>query len=80
MSVMAVVGAQWGDEGKGKIIDELADRADYVVRYQGGGNAGPSGRAWRAGVRVPSGARGHPASAASPASSATASWWTRVGC
>jgi adenylosuccinate synthase len=40
MSVMAVVGAQWGDEGKGKIIDELAGEADYVVRYQGGGNAG----------------------------------------
>src|SRR6185437_10206907 len=40
MSVMAVVGAQWGDEGKGKVIDELASRANYVVRYQGGGNAG----------------------------------------
>ena len=40
MSVMAIVGAQWGDEGKGKIIDELANRTDYVVRYQGGGNAG----------------------------------------
>ncbi|HEY7356744.1 MAG TPA: adenylosuccinate synthase, partial [Ktedonobacterales bacterium] len=40
MSVTAVVGAQWGDEGKGKIIDELAARVDYVVRYQGGGNAG----------------------------------------
>src|SRR5579859_1957137 len=40
VSVMAVVGAQWGDEGKGKIIDELAGRVDYVVRYQGGGNAG----------------------------------------
>ncbi|MBF6591116.1 MAG: adenylosuccinate synthase [Ktedonobacterales bacterium] len=40
MSVMAIVGAQWGDEGKGKVIDELASRADYVVRYQGGGNAG----------------------------------------
>jgi adenylosuccinate synthase len=40
MSVMAVIGAQWGDEGKGKIIDELASEADYVVRYQGGGNAG----------------------------------------
>jgi adenylosuccinate synthase len=37
---MAIVGAQWGDEGKGKIVDELAGRADYVVRYQGGGNAG----------------------------------------
>jgi adenylosuccinate synthase len=40
VSVTAVVGAQWGDEGKGKIIDELSARADYVVRYQGGGNAG----------------------------------------
>jgi adenylosuccinate synthase len=40
MSVLAIVGAQWGDEGKGKIIDELAGRTDYVVRYQGGGNAG----------------------------------------
>jgi adenylosuccinate synthase len=40
MGVTAVVGAQWGDEGKGKIIDELAARVDYVVRYQGGGNAG----------------------------------------
>jgi adenylosuccinate synthase len=40
MSVMAVVGAQWGDEGKGKVVDELGAHADYVVRYQGGGNAG----------------------------------------
>jgi adenylosuccinate synthase len=40
MSVMAIVGAQWGDEGKGKIIDELAGRTNFVVRYQGGGNAG----------------------------------------
>ena len=40
MSVMAIVGAQWGDEGKGKLIDELASRTDYVVRYQGGANAG----------------------------------------
>lgn len=35
-----VVGAQWGDEGKGKIIDVLAHNADYVVRFQGGNNAG----------------------------------------
>lgn len=40
MVVVAVIGAQWGDEGKGKIIDELSMRADYVVRYQGGNNAG----------------------------------------
>jgi adenylosuccinate synthase len=40
MSSLAVFGAQWGDEGKGKIIDGLARDADYVVRYQGGANAG----------------------------------------
>jgi adenylosuccinate synthase len=40
MSVRIVLGAQWGDEGKGKIVDLLSDSADYVVRYQGGPNAG----------------------------------------
>ncbi|MBN1794927.1 MAG: adenylosuccinate synthase [Candidatus Omnitrophica bacterium] len=40
MSNFVVVGAQWGDEGKGKIIDVLTRDADYVVRYQGGNNAG----------------------------------------
>ena len=40
MSVTAVVGAQWGDEGKGKLVDVLAERAQWVVRYQGGANAG----------------------------------------
>ena len=40
--VIAVIGAQWGDEGKGKIVDLLADRFDIVVRYQGGHNAGHS--------------------------------------
>lgn len=40
MSVKAVVGVQWGDEGKGKIVDLLAQNADIVVRYQGGANAG----------------------------------------
>jgi len=37
---VVVVGAQWGDEGKGKIVDVIAERADVVVRYQGGANAG----------------------------------------
>ncbi|HUL50784.1 MAG TPA: adenylosuccinate synthase [Gemmatimonadales bacterium] len=37
---VVIVGAQWGDEGKGKIVDVLAERADLVVRYQGGANAG----------------------------------------
>lgn len=40
MTVTAIVGAQWGDEGKGKITDLLAQDADLVVRYGGGGNAG----------------------------------------
>jgi len=37
---LVVLGTQWGDEGKGKIVDLLAERAKYVVRYQGGHNAG----------------------------------------
>ena len=40
MANVAVVGAQWGDEGKGKIVDWLSERADMVVRFQGGHNAG----------------------------------------
>ncbi|MGY2732523.1 adenylosuccinate synthase [Sphingomonas sp. UYP23] len=40
MGNVAVIGAQWGDEGKGKIVDWLAERADVVVRFQGGHNAG----------------------------------------
>src|SRR5512140_502159 len=40
MSARIIVGAQWGDAGKGKIFDLLSDQADYVVRYQGGSNAG----------------------------------------
>jgi len=42
MSVDVIVGAQWGDEGKGKIVDLLSSRADIVARYQGGANAGHS--------------------------------------
>src|SRR5678816_3507817 len=37
---IVVVGAQWGDEGKGKLVDVIAESADWVVRYQGGANAG----------------------------------------
>src|SRR6187431_1409770 len=40
MANVVVVGAQWGDEGKGKIVDWLSARADVVVRFQGGHNAG----------------------------------------
>lgn len=40
MPVRVIVGAQWGDEGKGKVVDLLAEKADLVVRFQGGNNAG----------------------------------------
>ncbi len=40
MSNVVILGAQWGDEGKGKIVDLFAERFDVVVRYQGGHNAG----------------------------------------
>ncbi|HOT82443.1 MAG TPA: adenylosuccinate synthetase, partial [Candidatus Defluviicoccus seviourii] len=40
MANVVVIGAQWGDEGKGKIVDCLSEKADVVVRFQGGHNAG----------------------------------------
>jgi adenylosuccinate synthase len=40
MPATVVLGAQWGDEGKGRVVDYFAERADYVVRFQGGNNAG----------------------------------------
>ena len=40
MPATVVVGSQWGDEGKGRVVDLLAAEADVVVRYNGGGNAG----------------------------------------
>ncbi|HJS19896.1 MAG TPA: adenylosuccinate synthase [Anaerolineales bacterium] len=40
MTVTAVIGSQWGDEGKGKVVDFLAETADYVARFNGGNNAG----------------------------------------
>jgi adenylosuccinate synthase len=40
MSAVAVIGSQWGDEGKGKVVDWLSERADVIVRFQGGHNAG----------------------------------------
>ena len=40
MPGVVIVGAQWGDEGKGKITDLLAERAEMIVRFQGGNNAG----------------------------------------
>jgi len=40
MTVIAVIGSQWGDEGKGKVVDYLSEQADYVARFNGGNNAG----------------------------------------
>ncbi|MDD4951507.1 MAG: adenylosuccinate synthetase, partial [Desulfovibrionaceae bacterium] len=40
MSNIVVFGSQWGDEGKGKIVDMLAEKAAAIVRFQGGNNAG----------------------------------------
>lgn len=52
MVAEVVVGAQWGDEGKGKVVDYLAERADYVVRFNGGDNAGHTIRAGRLELRL----------------------------
>ena len=77
MGNVVVVGAQWGDEGKGKIVDWLSDRADVVVRFQGGHNAGHTlvvdGTVYKLSL-LPSGSCGR----ASSASSATA-WWSTPG-
>ena len=40
MGISAIIGGQWGDEGKGKIVDFLAEDADLIARYSGGNNAG----------------------------------------
>ena len=40
MNNLVVVGCQWGDEGKGKLVDYLGEKADIIVRFQGGNNAG----------------------------------------
>ena len=50
---VVVVGAQWGDEGKGKVVDLYGTKADYIVRYQGGNNAGPHARRQRQENRSP---------------------------
>ena len=42
MGSLVVIGAQWGDEGKGRVVDLLSERADVVARFQGGANAGAS--------------------------------------
>ena len=78
MSTVVVTGTQWGDEGKGKIVDYLAQQADIVVRHQGGSNAGhtvvvdgqdyklrlmPSGILYKGSLCIASAASTSPASA-----------------
>ena len=60
MPGIVIVGAQWGDEGKGKIVDLLAERADVVVRFQGGNNAGHTIVRGDEDVQVPPDPVGHP--------------------
>ena len=73
MANVVVVGAQWGDEGKGKIVDWLSERADVIARFQGGHNAGHTlvidGKVYKLSL-LPSGLCG----VASCRSSAT-EWW-----
>ena len=60
MTGVVVVGSQWGDEGKGKIVDWLSSQADVVIRFQGGNNAGHTlvidGETYKLNI-LPSGAR-----------------------
>ena len=53
MTVTAIVGAQWGDEGKGRIVDALAGEMEWVIRFQGGDHL------WRGGWREDAGAGLH---------------------
>ena len=76
MKVLAVLGGQWGDEGKGKIVDLLADRFDVVARYHGGHNAGHTVKFGDAPLRAPPAAgrdRARPRSASSVRASSSTS-------
>ena len=53
MPGLVIVGAQWGDEGKGKVTDLLAEQADVVIRFQGGNNAGHTIVRGERGLQVP---------------------------
>ena len=73
MAGIVIIGAQWGDEGKGKITDLLAENADLVIRFQGGNNAGHTIVRDGVEVEVPPDPVRDPLSRASRARSATAS-------
>ncbi len=74
MANLVIIGSQWGDEGKGKIVDILTKDADMVVRYQGGSNAGHTVINARETFMFPSHPIRHLVSRAPAASSAMASW------
>ena len=80
MPAIVLVGAQWGDEGKGKATDLLGGRVDYVVRYQGGNNAGHTVVIGDREVRPAPAAQRHPHAGGARPSSATASSSTRRCC
>jgi hypothetical protein len=77
MANTILVGAQWGDEGKGKIIDVLTEQADVVVRYAGGNNAGHTVFIGQKKIRPAPRSVRHFAQRINCASSATASSLTR---
>ena len=83
MPAIVIIGAQWGDEGKGKATDLLGSRVDYVVKFNGGNNAGHTvviGRDDAAEVRPAPAAQRHPHARAARRSSATASSSTSTCC
>ena len=77
MPATVIVGLQWGDEGKGKTTDFLAEQVAMVVRYQGGDNAGHTVVQRRRGLQAPPRPVGRAVSAHHVRSSATASSSTR---
>ena len=77
MPATVIVGLQWGDEGKGKATDFLAEQVRWVVRYQGGDNAGHTIVLGRGGLQAPPRPVGRPLPAHRARSSGRASWSTR---
>ena len=73
MRCTCVVGLQWGDEAKGKIVDLLTEQHDFVVRYNGGANAGHTVVSGDQKLQAVAAADRHPAAPGAPRSSATAS-------
>ena len=71
------LGGQWGDEGKGKVVDLLADRFEVVARYHGGHNAGHTVKFGDRQLRAAPAPAGHRAAGASASSGRASSWTSR---